>query len=90
MRLRTHVIEEMAKLFSEVDVIVAPTWRGPQMLYSNMAGYPCVVIPNGDHTGGAQAGICFVGRLFGEADTARVAAAFQNATAFHKMRPRLD
>ena len=90
MRLRTRVIEEMAKLFSEVDVIVAPTWRGPQMLYSNMAGYPSIAIPNGDKTGGSQAAICLVGRLFGEADLVRLASAYQAATTFHKQRPPLD
>jgi Asp-tRNA(Asn)/Glu-tRNA(Gln) amidotransferase A subunit family amidase len=90
MRLRTRLVEEMAKLFSEVDVMVAPSWRGPQMLYSNMAGYPCVVVPNGDKTGGNPASICFVGRLFGEADLVYIAAAYQNATGFHKQRPKLD
>lgn len=90
MRMRARLIEQMAKLFSEVDVIVAPSWRGPQMLYSNMAGYPCVVVPNGDKTGGAPASICFVGRLFGEADLVHIAAAYQNGSEFHKQRPKLD
>lgn len=89
MRLRTRLIEEMAKLFSEIDVIVAPTWRGPQMVYSNMAGYPSIALPNGDRTGGNPAGICFVAGLFREADLAAVAAAYQNATGFHKQRPSL-
>jgi Asp-tRNA(Asn)/Glu-tRNA(Gln) amidotransferase A subunit family amidase len=90
MRLRTRVIEEMAKLFSEVDVIVAPTWRGPQMLYSNMAGYPSLAIPNGDKTGGNPASICLVAKLFAEADLVRLASAYQSATPFHKQRPLLD
>jgi Asp-tRNA(Asn)/Glu-tRNA(Gln) amidotransferase A subunit family amidase len=87
MRLRTRLVEEMAKLFADVDVVVAPTWRGPQMLYSNMAGYPCVVVPNGDKTGGNPASICFIARLFHEADASRLATAYQNATTFHKQRP---
>jgi Asp-tRNA(Asn)/Glu-tRNA(Gln) amidotransferase A subunit family amidase len=90
MRMRTRLVEEMAKLFAEVDVIVAPTWRGPQMLYSNMAGYPSVVVPNGDKAGGNPAAICFVAKLFGEADAVRVVSAYQNATRHHLQRPKLD
>jgi Asp-tRNA(Asn)/Glu-tRNA(Gln) amidotransferase A subunit family amidase len=89
MRLRTRLIEQMAKTFADVDVIIAPSWRGPQMLFSNMAGYPCVVVPNGDKTGGNPASICFIGKLFDEADAVRVANAFQAATTFHRQRPPL-
>jgi Asp-tRNA(Asn)/Glu-tRNA(Gln) amidotransferase A subunit family amidase len=90
MRLRTRLVEEMAKLFSTVDVIVAPSWRGPQMLYSNMAGYPCVVVPNGDKTGGKTASICFIAGLFKEADAVAVAEAYQGATKWHLQRPKLE
>jgi Asp-tRNA(Asn)/Glu-tRNA(Gln) amidotransferase A subunit family amidase len=89
MRLRTRLIEEMAALFKDVDVIIAPSTRGRQLLYTNMAGYPCVVVPNGDKTGGKHASICFIGRLFGEADIVQVAGAYQNATEFHRQRPPL-
>jgi len=87
MRLRTRLVEEMAKLFADVDVIVAPSWRGNQMVFSNMAGYPCVVVPNGDKTGGAPASICFVAGLYKEAEAVRVAAAYQRATNWHLQRP---
>jgi Asp-tRNA(Asn)/Glu-tRNA(Gln) amidotransferase A subunit family amidase len=90
MRLRTRLVEEMAKLFSNVDVIVAPSWRGPQMLFSNMAGYPCVVVPNGDKTGGKAASICFIAGLYREADAVQVANAYQSATKWHLQRPKLE
>ena len=90
MRLRTRLIEEMARLFTEVDVIVAPSWRGNQLLYTNMSGHPCVVVPNGDKTGGSPASICFIGHLFGEADAIQVATAYQSATRFHRQRPPLE
>ena len=90
MRLRTRLIEEMAKLFESVDVIVAPSWVGNQLLYTNMSGHPCVVVPNGDKSGGTAASICFIGSLFGEADAVQLAAAYQSATAFHRQRPPLD
>jgi Asp-tRNA(Asn)/Glu-tRNA(Gln) amidotransferase A subunit family amidase len=90
MRLRTRLIEEMAKLFSDLDVIVAPSWRGKQLLYTNMAGYPSVVLPNGEKQGSNPASICFIGKLFGEAEAIQLAAAYQAATDFHKQRPPLQ
>ncbi|MEZ0277544.1 MAG: amidase [Roseimicrobium sp.] len=90
MRLRTRLVQEMAALFAEVDVIVAPCWRGNQLLYTNMSGHPCVVVPNGDKSGGAQASICFIGRLYGEADAVQLAGAYQAVTNFHRQRPKLD
>lgn len=89
MRLRARLVEEMARLFTEVDVIVAPSWSGNQLLYTNMSGHPCVVVPNGDKTGGNPASICFIGNLFGEADAVQLAAAYQRATNFHLQRPPL-
>ena len=90
MRLRTRLIEEMGKLFEAVDVIVAPSQRGNSLLYTNMTGQPCVVVPNGDKTDGKRASICFIGRLFGEAAAVQLAAAYQGATAFHRQRPPLE
>jgi Asp-tRNA(Asn)/Glu-tRNA(Gln) amidotransferase A subunit family amidase len=90
MRLRTRLIEEMNKLFEAVDVIVAPSFRGNSLLFTNMTGLPCVVVPNGDKTGGKRASICFIGRLFGEADALQLAVAYQGATAFHRQRPPIE
>jgi Asp-tRNA(Asn)/Glu-tRNA(Gln) amidotransferase A subunit family amidase len=89
MRLRARLIEEMAKLFSEVDVIVAPPFRGNSIFYSNVAGYPCVVVPNGVKMGGNLASITFIGKLYGEADALRLAEGFQASTSFHQQRPPL-
>jgi Asp-tRNA(Asn)/Glu-tRNA(Gln) amidotransferase A subunit family amidase len=88
-RLRWQLIQEVDRLFRELDVLVAPPWAGNSLLCFNMTGHPCVVVPNGDKTGGAPASICFIGRLFGEADALAVAKEYQNATAFHRQRPDL-
>jgi Asp-tRNA(Asn)/Glu-tRNA(Gln) amidotransferase A subunit family amidase len=87
MRLRTRLIEEMDKLFEDLDVIVAPSWRGKQLLYSNMTGHPSVVVPNGIKDRSNPVSICFLGKLFGEADILHLAEAYQAATAFHQQRP---
>jgi Asp-tRNA(Asn)/Glu-tRNA(Gln) amidotransferase A subunit family amidase len=55
-----------------------------------MSGHPCVVVPNGDMTGGKAASICFIGQLFGEADAVQLAGLYQSATAFHRQRPPLE
>ena len=90
MRLRTRLIEDMHTMFAEVDVIVAPSQPGSQLLYTNMSGLPCIVLPNGDKAGGKRASICFIARPFGEADAVQLAIAYQSATDFHLQRPPLD
>ena len=88
-RIRTQLIADMDALFRELDVLVAPAWSGNSLLYGNMTGHPCVVVPNGDKTGGAPVSICFLGKLFGEAEALAVAEAYQHATAWHRQQPNL-
>ena len=45
-RARTLLIEELAKVFREVDVVVTPSF-GPQLSITNMTGHPAVVVPAG-------------------------------------------
>ncbi|MGE3309894.1 MAG: amidase [Limisphaerales bacterium] len=89
-RLRQRLIEAMHTLFLDIDVLVAPAWKGKTLLFSNMTGHPCVVVPHGDKSGGAPGGICFLGGLFREGDPLAVAIAFQRATAWHRQRPDLS
>ncbi|WP_035350020.1 amidase [Edaphobacter aggregans] len=45
-RARTLAMEAMAKLFSEVDVLVTPS-NGAQLSGTNLTGNPAVIVPNG-------------------------------------------
>ncbi len=45
-RARSLVIDAMAKLFAQVDVIVTPT-GGAQLVATNLSGHPAVIVPNG-------------------------------------------
>lgn len=45
-RARTLAMEQMAKVFEQVDVIVAPT-QGTQLLVTNLTGHPALILPNG-------------------------------------------
>ncbi len=45
-RARTLAMEAMAKVFSDVDVIVTPS-GGVQLTATNLTGHPAVIVPNG-------------------------------------------
>ncbi|HRI15725.1 MAG TPA: amidase [Verrucomicrobiota bacterium] len=86
-RLRSQLMEDFAALFRDLDVIVAPTFSGRQLLLSNMTGYPCVVVPDQAPGSEAPASLCFLGRLFGEAEALAVAQVYQQATGWNRSRP---
>ncbi len=89
-RLRMELMTAMDALFRGLDVLVVPAWDGNALLFSNMTGHPCVVVPNGDKSGGAPASLCFLGKLFGDGAALEAAAAYQRATAWHRQRPDLS
>ena len=86
-RVRYMIIQEMQKLMSRVDVYVAPSFGGNNLLLTNLTGHPCVVLPNGFNEKGSPVSICFTGALFDEGTVLRVANAYQDATEFHKRHP---
>ncbi|MFH1754656.1 MAG: amidase [Candidatus Latescibacterota bacterium] len=87
-RLRTVIIQEMAKL--DVDVYVAPSFVGDNLLLTNLTGHPCVVLPNGFTDEGRPVSVSFIGRLYDEANLLAVAKAYQDATDFHEKHPLLE
>ncbi len=89
-RIRYMVIQEMAKLMAQVDLYVAPTFQGDNLLLTNLTGHPCVVLPNGFTKEGTPVSITFVGKLFDEATLLAVAKAYQDATGFHLKHPSLQ
>jgi Asp-tRNA(Asn)/Glu-tRNA(Gln) amidotransferase A subunit family amidase len=86
-RIRWLLIQATAKVFEQVDVIVAPSQSGRSLLLGNLTGHPSVVVPNGFSKAGTPTSICFLGGLFGEARLLAVAKAFQDATEFHRRHP---
>src|SRR5438477_3119824 len=46
-RARKLAMEAMAKVFDGMDVIVAPTNGGQQLVFTNLTGHPSVILPNG-------------------------------------------
>ncbi|MGB9893476.1 MAG: amidase [Candidatus Saccharicenans sp.] len=87
-RLRTLLIEEMAKKLKGIDVYLAPS-AGPNLLLTNLTGHPTVVVPCGFDDHGHPLSISFIGNLFEEGKALRLAKAYQLATGFHLKHPDL-
>jgi aspartyl-tRNA(Asn)/glutamyl-tRNA(Gln) amidotransferase subunit A len=59
------------------------------LLITNLTGHPAAVVPCGFINNLPQA-IMFTGNLYDEAAPARVALAYEHATKWHTMHPKLD
>jgi Asp-tRNA(Asn)/Glu-tRNA(Gln) amidotransferase A subunit family amidase len=88
-RIRFLLVQEMAKLFDTVDLYVAPSLEGNNLLLTNLTGHPCVVVPNGFNKEGTPTSITFIGKLFDEGTLLAFAKAYQEATGFHRKHPTL-
>ena len=86
-RVRTLLIQQMHNLMSKVDLYIAPSWEGDNLLLTNLTGHPCVVLPNGFSDSGTPTSITFAGRLFDEGKLISFARFYQDATDFHKQHP---
>ncbi|MDT8400558.1 MAG: amidase [Bacteroidales bacterium] len=88
-RHRTILMEEMEKLMRDYDVVITPSFRGEQLLVTNLTGHPCVVVPNGFNEENSPTSICFIGNLYDEASILLAASKYQQATGFDEMHPPL-
>ena len=79
----------MHELISDIDVYVAPSWVGDNLLLTNLTGHPALVLPNGFNKNNEPTSITFTGRLYGESELLAVARAYQDATGFHLKHPVL-
>ena len=89
-RIRYELIQHMHALMQSVDLYVAPSWQGPNLLLTNLTGHPCVVVPNGFTEQGTPTSISFTGQLFNEGKVLAAAYAYQNATGYHQKHPELS
>lgn len=88
-RVRTLLMQEMARVMAQVDVVITPTYGGGTLLLTNLTGHPAVVLPNGFKEDGTPVSITFIGNLYKESDLLSVAKAYQDATDFHLKHPAL-
>lgn len=88
-RIRYLLIQEMAELMDDIDLYIAPSWNGDNLLLTNLTGHPSVVVPNGFSKDGTPTSITFIGRLFEEGKIISAAKAFQDVTKHHLKHPKL-
>jgi Asp-tRNA(Asn)/Glu-tRNA(Gln) amidotransferase A subunit family amidase len=86
-RIRFLLIQQMQELMEEIDIYIAPSWEGENLLLTNLTGHPCVVLPNGFSEDGTPTSITFIGRLYDEGRLIAFAKKYQEATDFDKKHP---
>jgi Asp-tRNA(Asn)/Glu-tRNA(Gln) amidotransferase A subunit family amidase len=88
-RARTLLMHEMEKLMSQWDVFVAPAPGSASLLVTNLTGHPTVCLPCG-FVNNLPVAIMFTAGLYDEAAALRVALAYEQATKWHTMHPKVD
>jgi len=88
-RARTLLIHEMEKLMSQWDVFVSPAPGSSSLLVSNLTGNPAICVPCG-FVNDRPLAIMFTGGVYDEVAPLRVALAFERATSWHTMHPKMD
>ena len=92
-RARTLLMMEMEKLMSQWDVFVSPAPGSASLLVTNLTGHPAVVLPCGfikDRGDDLPLAIMFTGGVYDEVSPLRVALAYERATNWHTMHPKLE
>jgi aspartyl-tRNA(Asn)/glutamyl-tRNA(Gln) amidotransferase subunit A len=94
---------EIKKVFTTVDLVIAPTMKTPPALLSapggagggnnnvafDMYGVPSISIPCGFTDSGLPIGLQISGAHFGEMNVLALAHAYEQATDWHKRNPKL-
>lgn len=88
-RLRTRLIEDMEKALVNVDLYIHPSWASPSLRITNFTGHPCLVMPNGFRENGIPTSITLTGKLFEEGKLVAVGQAYQDATEWDDLHPKL-
>ena len=74
---------------SQWDVFVSPAPGSASLLVTNLTGNPAVVVPCG-FLNDLPLAIMFTGGVYDEGAPLRVALAFEQATKWHTMHPKMD
>ena len=83
-RLRSLLVEDMARLMSGIDGYLAPSFSKNVRL-TNLTGLPCLALPNGFDPEGRPTSISLTGRLF---DESRILALVAVGTPIAQHPPR--
>jgi Asp-tRNA(Asn)/Glu-tRNA(Gln) amidotransferase A subunit family amidase len=88
-RARRILMQQMDELMSKWDVFVTPAPGSLSLLITNLTGHPAICVPCGFPKGLPQS-IMFTAGLYDEGAPLRVALAYERATQWHTMHPKMD
>ncbi|SIO06673.1 amidase [Algoriphagus halophilus] len=88
-RQRTVLIEEMHELMKDYDVIITPSFAGPQLRITNLTGHPALCLPNGFNDSGSPTSITLLANLFEEEKLVQLGDFIQNHSDWQAKRPPL-
>jgi Asp-tRNA(Asn)/Glu-tRNA(Gln) amidotransferase A subunit family amidase len=88
-RARTLLMRKMDAFMANWDVFVTTGSGSSSLTTTNLTGHPAVVTPCGFINNLPQ-GIMFTGNLYDEAAPLRLGLAYEQATKWHTMHPKLD
>ena len=92
-RLRYRLMQEVARVMSDFDVVVTtrPTLDPKTSVnpITSLTGHPAVAVPNGFTGKGTPTGMVLVGRLYREGEMLLLAKAYQERTRFYLRNPTL-
>jgi Asp-tRNA(Asn)/Glu-tRNA(Gln) amidotransferase A subunit family amidase len=89
MRERTILQQNFGAFMENWDVLIVPSGTATLQI-TNLTGHPQVAVPCGFLNGNNPQSILFTGHLYEEGTALRVAHAFEQATEWHKMHPKVD
>jgi Asp-tRNA(Asn)/Glu-tRNA(Gln) amidotransferase A subunit family amidase len=87
-RGRTLLQQQMDEFMQNWDVLVVPQGTAT-LTITNLTGHPQIAVPCG-FVNNAPQSIIFTGRLYEEGALLRVALAYEQATDWHTMHPKMD
>lgn len=88
-RRRMLLMQGMARIFDDIDVLVAPFSGSTVQSATSLTGHPSIAVPSGFDENGKPTGIQFIGQIYGEAEAMRLARVYQDSTDFHRRTPPL-
>lgn len=97
-RVRTLLMQEMARIMDKVDLYVLPFDYADytpnpvatmNSAVTNLTGHPGLAVPHGFDEKGHPTSLSFIGKLYGEAEMLAFAKAYQDATGWHLKHPSL-
>lgn len=86
-RHRYRLMQRVQEVFTQVDVLITPTFAGNQLAITNLTGNPALCLPTGFNRQQLPTSITLLGRIYGDAGVLTVGRHLQEATGWNKVHP---